>query len=284
VDVNAKNPEGKTALDFAKMRGATPIVDMLVKANAKAGATTIYSPPDPKPATSLRAALERSIPLLQKTDSIFMQKAGCVSCHNNTLTAVTVSTARRNGVRVDEQIARGQVKKIAPYIESWRERALQGIGIPGESATVAWILLGLAAENYPPDTATDALARYLQSQQHLDGRWRVFAHRPLIESSDIAATSISLRSLQTYGPKAQRAKYDMAIRRAADWLMKAQPQTTQDRAFQLLGLEWEGVKADSYIIKISMRELVAEQRADGGWGRYPRWRATLMQQDRRWWH
>src|SRR5437868_2594075 len=122
-----------------------------VKAGAKEGATTTYSPPDPKPATSIRDALQRSIPLLQKTDMIFMQKAGCVSCHNNTLTAVTVSTARKSGARVNEQIAHDQVKRIASYIETWRERALQGLGIPGESATIGWILLGLAAESYPPD-------------------------------------------------------------------------------------------------------------------------------------
>src|SRR6185503_4408579 len=207
-DINAKSPDGRTALDFAKLRGSTPVVEMLVKAGAREGAAAATPVPNPKPAGSARAAFERTIPLLQKTDVAFMQKAGCVSCHHNTLTAMTVATARTNRLPVNEQIARSQVKAIGSYIESWRERALQGVGVPGESGTMSAILTGLAAENYPPDAATDAFARYLLSRQWGDGRWRPLAHRPPIESSDFSVTATSLRSLQVYGPKAQRSKYE----------------------------------------------------------------------------
>ncbi len=97
----------------------------------------------------MRAAVERSLPLLQRNDATFLKKAGCVSCHNNTLTALTVATARSRGLRVDDQIARQQLTTIAAYIDSWRERALQGMAIPGEADTVSYILLGMAAEQYP---------------------------------------------------------------------------------------------------------------------------------------
>jgi ankyrin repeat protein len=263
--LDAKNPEGKTALDFAKLRGATAVVDLLVKASAKAGVTPTDPVVSPKPAGSVRAALERSIPLLQKTDSIFLQKAGCVSCHHNSLTAMTVATARRNGFTVDDQIARHQLKQIGSSIETWRERALQGVGLPGEAGTISYILLGLAAENYPPDAATDAMARFMQSRQWPDGRWRVFSYRPPLESSDLDVTATALRALQVYAPKAQRAKYETSVKRAADYLMKAQPETTQERAFQLLGLGWAGVKANHEIIRKGVGNLLREQRADGGW-------------------
>lgn len=265
ADLNAKNPEGRTALDFAKLRGSTAIVDLLVKAGAKEGAASATPPLSFKPAGSARAAFERTIPLLQRADAAFMQKAGCVSCHHNSLTAMTVATARQNGLPVDERIARNQVKAIASYIETRRERALQGVGIPGEAASMGAILAGLAAENYAPDAATDAFARFLQSQQWPDGRWRVFSHRPPMESSDIPVTALTLRSLQVYGPKAQRAKYEMAAKHGTDWLMNAQPQTTQDRTYQLLGLGWAGVKANTDIIRKAVRELLAQQRSDGGW-------------------
>lgn len=265
ADVNAKNPEGKTALDFARMTGPNPVVDMLAKAGAKGGSAAAYTPPNPRPATSVRAALERSIPLLQKADAIFLQKSGCVSCHHNTFTSMTVSLARKNGFKVDEQLAGDQQKKLGAYIEKWRERALQGVGIPGESGSISYILIGLAAENYLPDPATDALARFLLSQQWPSGQWRAFGHRPPMGPGDIQVTAASLKSLQVYGPKAQRAKYDMAVKRAADWLMIAQPQTTDERVFQLLGLAWAGVGPDNGIIKKAARELLSEQRADGGW-------------------
>ncbi|HXG93921.1 MAG TPA: ankyrin repeat domain-containing protein [Blastocatellia bacterium] len=269
ADVNAKNPDGKTPLDFARMRGPNPIADMLAKAGAKEGTAAIYTPPAPKPAASIRAALERSLPLLQKADAIFLQRSGCVSCHHNTFTAMTVALARKNGFKVNEQAANEQHKKIGEYLEKWRERVLQGVGIPGETNAISYILTGLAAENYPPDAATDTMARFIASQQRPNGQWRVFAHRPPLGTSDIALTSLALRAIQVYAPKAERAKYEAAVKRAADWLMKANPQTTDDRVYQLMGLAWSGVKADSEFIKKGARELIAQQRADGGWAQLP---------------
>src|SRR5581483_10001264 len=266
ADVNAKNPDGRTALDFAKMRGATSIINLLTEAGAKEGTATVYTPPAPAPAPSIRAALERSIPLLQKTDLTFTQKAGCVSCHNNTMTAVTIAAARQAGVAVNDEIARGQVKKIAAFLETWRERTLQGAGIPGEAGPVSAILGGLATEHYPADAATDAMARFVAGQQWPDGHWRPFGHRPPLEVSDIPITARSLKALQVYASKAQRAKYELAIRGAADWLMKVQPQTTDEYTFQLLGLGWAGMKPNNEIIKKAVHALLAQQRADGGWG------------------
>jgi len=264
-DVNARNAEGRSAMDFARLRGATPVVDLLIKAGAKEAAPFKIESNNPKPAGSSREAIARSLPLLQKSDSTFLKKSGCVSCHNNTLTAMTIAAVRKSGLPVDEQIAGNQVKKIAAYIETWRERALQGVGIPGDSDTVGYILLGLAAGNHPSDEATDAMARFVKGQQYPDGGWRIFAHRPPIESSDIEVTAVSLRSLQLYGPKAQRAEYQAAVKRAVDWLIKARPKTTEDRAFQLLGLRWAGVNSKQAIMRRGVRGLLAKQRPDGGW-------------------
>ncbi len=267
ADVSAKSPNGDTALDFAKRRGKTPIVDLLIQAGAKEGSTLSDPVLRPQPAHSVRAAVERSIPLLQRTDASFLQKSGCVSCHNNTLTAMTVATARESGVTVDDQAVGRQLKTIASYIDGWRERVLQGVGIPGDSDTIGSILLGMAADNHPPDPATDALARFLKNHQTPDGQWWGGAHRPPLESSDIQVTAASMRAIQVYGPKARRAEYKKAVQLAAAWLMKAQPKTTDDRAFQLLGLRWAG--ADRQIIRKDAGALLAEQRADGGWAQIP---------------
>jgi hypothetical protein len=269
ADVNAKNPDGRTPLDFARMKGPNPIAELLAKAGAKEGAAATYTPPAPKPTTSIRVALERSVPLLQKADAIFLQRSGCVSCHHDTFTTMTVALARKNGLKVNEQAAREQTKKIAAYLETWRERALQGIGVPGESNSISYVLMGLAAEHYLPDAATDAMARYVAAQQMADGRWRRFTHRPPMTSSDIQITAVALRALQVYGPQVQRAKYERAVKRATNWLLQAQPQTTDEHVFQLLGLTWAGVKHENEIIKQGVRILLAEQRTDGGWAQLP---------------
>jgi ankyrin repeat protein len=264
VDVNAANKFGETPLGIARRHGNTPLVDLLVKA----GATTESTPPAvaasaASPAPSPRAAVERALPLLQQTDVTFLKKSGCVSCHNNTLTAMTVAAARGRGIRVDEETARRQKEAIATFLDGWRERALQGIAIPGDSDTIGYILLGLSAEKHPAGDATDAMARILRRAQRPNGQWRITAHRPPIESSDIQVTATALRSLQVYAPALERPAFDKSIQAAAAWIAAARPRTTEDRAFQLLGLAW--ARAGKPEIQKAAQGLVREQRADGGW-------------------
>jgi ankyrin repeat protein len=271
VDVNTANGAGATALNIAKRNGhTTPVVDLLLKAGAKETDASSAIPSNAMsaaPAASPRAAVERVLPLLQQTDVTFLKKSGCVSCHNNTLAAMTVATARNRGLHIDEETAHRQAQAIADYLDGWRERALQGIAIPGDADTVSYILLGLSAENYPATDATEAMARLLRRQQRPNGQWRIFAHRPPLEASDIQVTAASMRSLQIYAPPTDRAAFQQAVERASAWLAQAQPRTTEDRAFQLLGLGW--VKSGKGAIQKAARSLVAEQRPDGGWAQLP---------------
>jgi hypothetical protein len=90
---------------------------------------------------------------------------------------------------------------------------------------------------------------------------------PPIESSDIQVTAASMRSLQLYAPRLEKADYQHAIRRAAEWLVTATPRGTEDRAFQLLGLGWSAAATET--IQKAGRALAAEQRPDGGWAQIP---------------
>jgi ankyrin repeat protein len=266
ADVNARTSAGETALGLAMRHGRTPVVDVLVRAGAHA--TSPAAPaPRPAPAASVRAAIERTLPLVQQNDVAFMKKAGCVSCHNNTLTAATVAAARTAGFQVDETIAHRQLEAIGTYIDSWRERALQGIAIPGAADTVSYILAGLAAEKYPANAATDAMAFIVKRQQSGDGRWQILANRPPIESSDIQVTALSMRALQAYAPSAERSDYQRVAARAAGWLRQAQPRSTEDHAFRVLGLAWSD--ADPAVLEPAVRALTALQRGDGGWAQIP---------------
>ena len=78
----------------------------------------------------------------------FLERAGCVSCHNNSLTAMTVAEARSRGFRVNEEIASSQLKRIAAFLQDNSERGLENEGIPGGIDTVSYVLLGMAAEKY----------------------------------------------------------------------------------------------------------------------------------------
>jgi ankyrin repeat protein len=263
ADVNAKVAAGLTLLEFARRQGNLTLVKALTEAGARDESA---APPllRQRPAESARAAVEKSVPLLQRSDVVFLQKAGCVSCHNNSLTAMTVSAARARGIRVSEQIARDQLRKIAAYLDENSQRGLENIGIPGGIDTVSYILLGMAADGYASDTTTDIWARYLKNLQSADGRWPCLARRPPLEASDIQTTAASIRSLSKYGPPGQRADYDKAVARGVQWLRKAEAATTEDHVFRTLGLIWGG--APRAAIRSAAQDLLALQRPDGGWG------------------
>ena len=140
--------------------------------------------PQPKPAESVRAAVERAIPPLQRCDAAFLERAGCVSCHNNSLTAMTVAEARSRGFRVNEEIASSQLRRIAAFLQDNSERGLENEGIPGGNDTVSYVLLGMAAEKYPSDAITDVWARYARNTQSPDGRFKCRTVRPPLETSD----------------------------------------------------------------------------------------------------
>ncbi|MGH9719153.1 MAG: ankyrin repeat domain-containing protein [Bryobacteraceae bacterium] len=266
ANVNAKTSAGLTMLDFAKRQGNVTLVEALTEAGVRDESPAPVQL-RPKPAGPVRAAIERSIPGLQRADVAFLQRAGCVSCHNNSLTAMTVAAARAKGMRVDEQIAKDQLHRIAAFLRENGERALENDGIPGGVDTVSYILLGMAVENYPSDPITDVWARYVKNNQSPDGRWRCLSLRPPLESSDFEVTAASIRSVRTYGPKSQRAEYDKAVERAVHWLEMAQPQTTEDHAFKIFGLIWGGGSRQA--IRTTAQKLLALQRSGGAWGQVP---------------
>ena len=261
ADINAKTSTGPI-VDFAQRHGNATLVGALRRAGAKDD-SVVTPVRQPMPAVSARSALERTLPPLQRADVAFIDKAGCVSCHNNSLTAMTVAAARATSVAVDESIARAQLQRIAAYMDENRERALENAGIPGGIDTVSYVLLGMAAENYPSDPITDAWARYVKNRQSPDGRFQCQTTRPPLESSDFQVTAASIRSLRTYAPKGQRGQYEAAVARAIRWLEEAMPLTTEDHAFGVLGLIWGG-GSDASIAKAA-RALLALQRPDGGW-------------------
>ena len=216
---------------------------------------------------AVRAAVERSLPLLQKIGQPFIEKTGCVSCHHNSQVASALAVARQNGYRVNEVAAVAERARIATYLESWRERTLQNGFIAGSQDTISYLMVGLAATGHASDRATDAQTLWLLRRQSRDGAWPLATLRPPIESSDIEVTAMSMRALQLYALKTDRTAYTTAIVRARDWLMSAKGEATEDRAFRLLGLAW--AEAGREVVTAAARDLLAGQRSDGGWSQEP---------------
>ena len=210
ADKTVRANGGETAASLAAVRGG-PLAELIGREEAIRPAAAAA----PAPARSAREAVARALPPLQKTDAVFLEKSGCVSCHHNSLTAHTVKLARSNGLPIDGAMAAAHARRLPPFLDSWRDSTLRGFGIPGGQDTVGYVVWGAEGAGVEPDAATDAMIYYLKGLQLPDGRWRVQTMRPPIESSDIEVTALAMRSLQFYAPPAWREEYAKAIRAAA---------------------------------------------------------------------
>lgn len=217
---------------------------------------------------SIRAAVTRSLPLLHDVSASFVRQTGCASCHHNSLVSLASAAARRHGYAVPTASETAAAAFMPPYLESWRERALQNIPIAGGPDTISYLLVGMAADGYEPDVSSDAEAIELARRQEIDGHWAIQTLRPPIESNDIEVTAMSLRAIQLFAPPTRRVEFGRAVARARAWLEKATPMDTEQLAFKVLGLAWAGAPRPA--IDAAARELLGAQREDGGWAQRDR--------------
>lgn len=279
ADVNARSKhtkggdESQSVLDIALKHGRTPVSDYLISVGAKT--TEAGMPPklDPRFRGDLKLAVTDNLPMLQKSDRNFAKLSGCISCHNNSLTAMTVGMARKRGLPVDEAIAQETVHANVEALKISRDIMHEGFLLPvGDNFSEnvwAYVLLGLAAEGYKADLNTDTAAMYILARQQPTGEW-VAPHadtRQPICLDYVANTALALRALQLYAPKTDAAVYKHSVAMAAKWLETAQSENNEDRSWRLLGLAWAGTTGPA--LEKAKRELLAAQKTDGGWSELP---------------
>lgn len=223
-------------------------------------------------AAEIRAAVTKSLTLLETTGRTWIKKSGCVSCHHQVLPALSFALAERRGFRLDEQATRERIETTLARFTQPREDIYQGpdgIGLIGGGVLGAgYALIGLAAANVAPNATTDAMAHYIAARQLIDGHFRSpDPGRLPLEGSDVTATAVGVRALRLYAPPGLEGETAKIVQRARTWLLSVQPHGTEDKAFQLQGLAW--VDADRREIAKRVAALVSEQRSDGGWAQLP---------------
>jgi ankyrin repeat protein len=284
ADVNAQDTHtkagdaGLTVLDIARQNGDTPVVQLLEKHGAK-GSPPVEAALKPRRENTIGQAVQDSLPLLQRADFNFTKAAGCTSCHNNSMEAMTIGLARKRGLQIDDQTASTQMRVYLRELEATRDKFHQGyaivpVGDNFSDFVLSYQLLGMHAENCPSDLNTDAVAMLIQSRQKANGEWP-YPHsdtRPPICLDYIGQTALAMRALQLYPPQTRQAEFESSVRRAAGWLAKAKSSNNEDRVWRLTGLAWAGL--DKSAIRKARLELLAQQHADGGWSDLPTMRST----------
>src|ERR1017187_7487836 len=216
------------------------------------------TPPD-----GVKAAVTKSITLLEKSAAEYLVQRKCFSCHHQALHMLTFTTARERGFAVNEKEITRQLKFTADFLAKNREDYVKGKGQGGQADTAGYALLTLAAGSWKADETTDAVVEYLLLRDKQRDHWQANSQRPPSEASSFTTTYVALRALQRFGPEEKKEAIDARIDKVRKWLLATKPKDTEDRVFRLQGMK--AVGAGEKEIEAAAQELLKTQRPDGGW-------------------
>jgi ankyrin repeat protein len=264
--VDARDDEGRSALDWALMQGETEVARLLRQAGApKSPAASTPVTPTVAHAQPLAVAVRKALATLDTIGPSFNSQTGCVSCHNQSLPAMARSVAMMRGINIEPAVAS---HATAATLRQWKPRRNAGfVGACGGSGyvpTVTYGLVAMADEGMPANGVTDSAAVCLASRQSPDGSWKVNDVRPPLSGNPILYTALAIRALEVYAPPALHAETARRIDMARAFLLQAEPRDTQDEAMKLIGLVWG--RTSPAAIAAQARRVQKIQRANGGWG------------------
>jgi len=169
ADVNARDTNGETPLDWAEKFGYAEVIAELKQAGAKQGVA--YVAPKRPESDSLKPveSITRALKLLETTSADFFKESGCVGCHHQPLVARAQHAAKVAGIAINEAAAKEQLAQMRGQWLSLQEEFLQSLN-PGGGA--------------------NRLAENLRTMEYGGRRVAVFA---MLKDKDIAAVIDAVR-------------------------------------------------------------------------------------------
>ncbi len=265
ADPNAEDTEGERPLDWALYRADRDKVAAL----EQFGATRGHGPrqktyPKPEGIADPRISVERAVNLLLPTAPVGYQKRGCISCHSQALVAMAAAEARRKGIAINEEMAQTNLRQIEASHKSVGELAMQADQPGGNIIAIGYVMMALAAEQYPFDKITAQLTHASAALQLPDGSWTPNGvSRPPMEDTLVTATAMGARALTLYPMVGRKHQVEEKVRRAQLWLLAVDARSAEDRAMKLMGLVW--TKAPRSKVEAAVRQVLSQQQAVGGW-------------------
>jgi ankyrin repeat protein len=257
ADLRPQNHAGETALDWAYKFG-DPEVIRSVGGTPKELAQPVRLA---APTWDTRAAVTRSVQLLERTNDQFFHKSACFACHEQPPTEFAVAAARGRGIPVDENAEHERTLQITLPINPVQ---LEGAAALGGADNNLYAVEALVRGGHPANRITDYLAANLAASQGGDGGWHLpgYSRSPL-QDSDFSRTAMAMRALKTYGPPGRDAEMQQRIERGKQWLLHAEPVILEDMDMRLVGVAASGATA-AQLRKLA-EPILALQRSDGGW-------------------
>jgi len=271
ADTKPKTRAGETASDWAAKFGDAPIMRALDgaskpeparEARARQGEALLREARarQGEALLDVRTAVQRSVSLLERATSQFFGKAACFACHEQPAAAFAVGAARAKGISIDEKTANERWTQITSGLNASQ---LEGAAPLGGADNNLYVAEALVRSGYAPDRRTDVLAANLAAYQSGDGGWHLPGYtRSPIQDNDFSRTAMGIRALKTYGTPGRAVEMKERIERAKQWLLHANPVTTEDFDMRLSGVAAAGASVSD--LRKLAEPILAKQRPDGG--------------------
>lgn len=204
----------------------------------------------------IREAATRSVALVDRASSVFLERRDCFSCHSQTLSVFVLSKAKRAGIRVSEENLKNQ-----------GDRAFEALNATRVD-TFGYALWALDAASRKADANTAALVELILKDGDPSSAWQPSVRRLPAEASGFTSSFLALRGARRYGTEGQSERIGQRREAVRKWLATNPPALeTEDQAFRLRlahELQWPPAKIDALA-----KALVDMQSPGGGWGQRP---------------
>jgi ankyrin repeat protein len=257
ADLRPTNHAGETALDWANKFRDPEVI------RALGGSPVDLSKPVHllDQTADTRAAITRSIQLLERTSDQFFHKSGCFACHEQPAAEFAAAAARAKGIPVDEKASHDRLLQITLPMNPGQ---LEGAAALGGADNNLYAVEALVRAGYPANHITDFLAANLAASQGGDGGWHLPGYsRSPMQDSDFSRTAMAMRALKTYATPGRADEMKQRIQHGKQWLVQAEPVILEDMDMRLAGVAAAG--ASRAELRKLAKPILALQRSDGGW-------------------
>jgi hypothetical protein len=236
------------------------------------------APPPHATSPQVQQTVDRATKYLQTESASWLNTRKCAACHHVPLALWALGEAERQGYATDKKFVADTVEsllgskdklmssKIFPNPADPPDPRPQGRGLDMGLPMLAVAARSLPALNEGQQQSLKLIAGEIVKKQQPDGSWEFFAtlRRPPINESQTTDAAWILLALQgETGPDAPQAQRE-ALAKGMAWLDAAErADLHQEKALKVL----LGVRSGKprKALQTTIDELLALQRADGGW-------------------
>lgn len=232
--------------------------------------------PQPRPAevtaADVRRTVERSLPFLEKNSAAWRSERKCVTCHQVPFAVWALTEGKARGFAIDA----AKVDNLTAWAFDWcATDAPKGEKTGGHHLTSVFMILSQSGVSAPDDAVKvyPLFESFFAKRQKPDGSWRegrqirIQDAQREADDCDTMWTLLAIKSLERLGDKLSAdTRKGLATERdkGLTFLKTAKPGKRIDwlALRVLIAKEYETPEQ----AKELLRELLAEQNADGGWG------------------